>query len=458
EVSDLNTTSYVDEDVFFGGNYCYMIVSCFANESVSIASEEFCAVLAKTGPVITNASVESTSETGEVSVAWSPPTELDLENFPGPYHYKLFSNDDYSGAQELILETIAQATLDNPDTLFTHNPINTIENPNSYRVELYSGEDLVQSSATASTIFLELIPDDNEITIVMNLAVPWQNLSYEVFRFNNDLSIFESIGTTMDPVFVDEDLVNNVEYCYYVTSTGTYGDPSINDPLVNSSQEVCGQAIDFTAPCAPSLSIDDDCDLEMNTLTWSNPNLTCADDVVEYNIYYAPTAEDELALLTTINLSTDTTFVFNELDEFGTIAGCFAVSASDSLLVYDNGFVNQNESEFSNVICIDNCPVYDLPNVFTPNNDGSNDLFVPFPYRFVESIDLKVFNRWGTCVFESQDPTILWDGKDKDSGETVTDGTYFYSITVNTIRLSGIVPLEQSGFIQVLGGQNQTNN
>jgi len=458
EVSDLNSTSFIDEDVFFGGNYCYMVVTCFPNESISMASEEFCGVLAKTGPVITNASVESTAENGEVSLAWSPPTEIDLENFPGPYHYKLFTVSDFTGAQDLILETPDQLSLDNPDTLFNHSAVNTIDNPNAYRVELYSGKDLVQSSATASSIFLELIPDDNEITIVMNLSVPWQNLSYEVFRFNNDLAIFESIGTTTDPVFVDEGLTNNVEYCYLVTSTGTYGESSINDPLINNSQEVCGQAIDFTPPCAPTLSIDDNCEIEINTLTWNNPNSTCADDVIEYNIYYAATQEEELQLLTTIDLDTDTTFVFNELGDLGTIAGCFAVSALDSLLVYDNGFVNQNESELSNVICVDNCPVYELPNVFTPNNDGSNDLFVPFPYRFVESIDLKIFNRWGTCVFETKDPAVLWDGRDKDSNDSVSDGTYFYTVTVNNVRLSGIESLEQSGFIQVLGAENQTTN
>jgi gliding motility-associated-like protein len=130
----------------------------------------------------------------------------------------------------------------------------------------------------------------------------------------------------------------------------------------------------------------------------------------------------------------------------------------DSLLPDIDGILNQNESEFSEVLCADNCPFYVLPNIFTPNNDGQNDLFQPFPFKFGESIDLKVFNRWGDVVFETKDPAILWDGKDNESGNVVSDGVYYYTITINTIRLSGIEPEETSGYIQVLGGSNQSTN
>ena len=459
EVDGLNNTEYLDEDVFFGGQYCYIIVTCLPNGSESIASEEFCGQLDKTGPVLTNASVEQTSTSeGEVFVAWSPPTLLDTDVFPGPYLYKLYHNADFGNASNLILETALQLSIDNPDTLFTHQGINTETTPNAYRVELYSGDDLIQTSAPASSIFLELIPDDNEITLVMNLNQPWQNLNYEIFRFNNDLGDFESIGTSMEPTYVDEGLTNNVEYCYYVEATGTYGAPSIIDPLINLSQEVCAEPIDFTPPCPPTLSVDGDCELETSSLSWNNLNNSCADDVIAYNIYYAATPELPLEYIATLDSATDTTFVFNELSDLNTIAGCFAVTALDSMLVYNGGFVNQNESDLSEVICIDNCPEYDIPNVFTPNSDGFNDFYVPFPYKFVESIDLKVFNRWGGLVFESTDPAINWDGKDMESGNVVSDGVYFYILKVNTIRLEGIVQDEQSGTIQVVAGENQNTN
>ena len=65
------------------------------------------------------------------------------------------------------------------------------------------------------------------------------------------------------------------------------------------------------------------------------------------------------------------------------------------------------------------------PNVFTPNGDGLNDVF------FVGSLDLfpesgvKIFDRWGTVVFESDNYENNWDGGD------VPEGTYYYIVNVN---------------------------
>jgi gliding motility-associated-like protein len=67
-----------------------------------------------------------------------------------------------------------------------------------------------------------------------------------------------------------------------------------------------------------------------------------------------------------------------------------------------------------------------IPNVFTPNGDGSNDFFV------VKSINLKsingqILNRWGQTIFEWDDFNSHWNGK-SSSGSLAPDGTYFYII------------------------------
>jgi len=108
-------------------------------------------------------------------------------------------------------------------------------------------------------------------------------------------------------------------------------------------------------------------------------------------------------------------------------------------------------------VCVDNCPVYELPNVFTPGSDGNNDVFKPFPYKFVQSIDIKIYNRWGNLVFESTDPAILWDGKNQKNGTPCSDGTYFYICTVNEIYLEGVQPKILKGFIHLLSNKGSSN-
>lgn len=55
-----------------------------------------------------------------------------------------------------------------------------------------------------------------------------------------------------------------------------------------------------------------------------------------------------------------------------------------------------------------------VPNSFTPNGDGFNDIFIPQGLMLdVEHFDMFVFNRWGEIIFESHTPNTGWDGMHK---------------------------------------------
>ncbi|MGN6476049.1 MAG: gliding motility-associated C-terminal domain-containing protein, partial [Flavipsychrobacter sp.] len=78
-----------------------------------------------------------------------------------------------------------------------------------------------------------------------------------------------------------------------------------------------------------------------------------------------------------------------------------------------------------------NCYI-DIPNVFTPNNDGYNDYFLPrqFLSRNVSKFDMTIYNRWGQKVFETN--TLEgrgWDGK--FNGTDQPEGVYIYVIKVS---------------------------
>ena len=68
-----------------------------------------------------------------------------------------------------------------------------------------------------------------------------------------------------------------------------------------------------------------------------------------------------------------------------------------------------------------------LPNAFTPNNDGHNDVFrLKYP-EIVKTFRLVIFNRWGQPVFETTDPYKGWDGRVK--GEDALTGNYVWVMT-----------------------------
>jgi gliding motility-associated-like protein len=68
-----------------------------------------------------------------------------------------------------------------------------------------------------------------------------------------------------------------------------------------------------------------------------------------------------------------------------------------------------------------------IPNAFTPNDDGKNDVFLPKGTAF-KNYSLGIFNRWGELLFNSTEFTNGWDGTFK--GEKCPDGVYTYKINV----------------------------
>ena len=448
-VQDLNTTTYVDDDLLsYGATYCYRIVMRFDDGSESLSSEEACATIKKDVPVMTHADVLSTSELGEIFIGWSPPTEMDTLIFPLPYTYSLFR--DIGG----FVEIASGLT----DSTYVESDVNTIDSPWRYKVEAWcetsEGLALVGSSIPASTPFLTLEPNDNRITLTVLAEVPWFNDRYFVYRKTLGDADFVPYDTAFTSTYVDSGLVNTQEYCYRVVTEGAYDSNLIENPLLNTSQENCGTPYDFTPPCPPTLLIDDDCAEQVDLLNWSGAH-ECADDVMGHVLYWAPFLGDTLQPYAYFNYEEgyelDSSFVFNEHGVEGTIAGCFAVTSLDSLLMGPGGELRRNESDFSNIVCVDNCPFYFLPNVFTPNLDLVNDIYRPHPWKFIESVEFIVFNRWGTEVFRTNDPNINWDGTERETGEVLSDGVYFYTLTANTIRLEGIVPEKFTGEIQILG-------
>lgn len=445
----LNSTEYVDNNggagLTLGLEYCYMVVACFPDGAQSYASEEFCAELKKDLPILTNVSIRNTDVTdGSMYVAWSRPTELDTIQIQGPYEYRVMRSDAQNATFQLV-ETYFNLN----DTLFIDTLMNTEELEFTYKIELYNDESgnefVVGESDPASSVFITTIGTDNQIQILWNETVPWLNDTFKVYRQEPDLT-FAFIGETTEQTYTDMGLANGIERCYLIKSIGHYSIDGVIHPIENWSQESCTTPIDSIPPCVLDLTVESDCETFFNELAWTVPS-DCPDpnDIVEYQILYTPIFGGELQIIETHEHPWDA-FAHGELT--ATMAGCYAIAAVDSF---------QNVST-SDTVCIDNCSNYELPNVFTPGSDDRNDFFIPFPYAFVESVNIKIYNRWGQKMFATTDPDILWDGSNQSTKRDCVDGVYYYICTVNEIRLTGIVPRDLHGFIHLLRNSGSGSN
>lgn len=98
---------------------------------------------------------------------------------------------------------------------------------------------------------------------------------------------------------------------------------------------------------------------------------------------------------------------------------------------YQVNVTDENGCHTTAALTINVKPVTDvfIPNVFTPNNDGANDVFKIYgDLGSIRYLDFKVFNRWGEKVFESYDNDFTWDGTYK--GEIVPQGVYIYTAKI----------------------------
>ena len=445
----LTDTTFIDNNggsgLIPGNEYCYMVVALYPDGALSYASVEICTELKRVVPVITNVTINSTdAANGDLDVVWSKPTEIDTIQAPGPYHYEFKRSDGFFGDN---LSSIAIIN-DLNDTIRNEIGLDTKNSAWSYQIDIWNDTPgntfLLGSSAIASSILLSTIATDSKNILNWEEHVPWNNTQYIIYRQNAGMT-WDSIGTSLTQNYTDANLTNGTEYCYYVESIGSYSGSGLINPIINLSQEKCSTPIDNVPPCAPTPFAITDC-ISENFLNWDPfPIQDCNDDIASYSIYYTPVLNGPFTLLATINDPYDTSYYHSGLQ--ASVAGCYYITATDS---------TGNESLAADTVCIDNCPLFELGNVFTPNADNINDQFIPLKPspRFIESIDFKVYNRWGQLVFETTDPTIKWSGKHKDSGKILADGVYHYTCRVNEIYLSGIIPRNLTGFIQILDAKN----
>jgi len=78
-------------------------------------------------------------------------------------------------------------------------------------------------------------------------------------------------------------------------------------------------------------------------------------------------------------------------------------------------------------------PTIFIPNAFTPDGNGLNDVFLPKIFG-VREFNMAIYNRWGDLIFTSIDSEVGWNGRVNGTGEIVKDDTYIYKLYIRDLR------------------------
>lgn len=444
-------------------------------------------------PTLKNVSVERTgaatgTSTGQVFVRWTKPLEPDTVQYKLPYQYVLqrWVNGGY----------IDVFTTNNweRDTTYLEEPVSTLGDRQTYRLQFgfmrQTNVGMVRAYETAAegtTPLLTTASGNRTINLLWQSRTPWQNFSQP--RTVNNITYpyhhlvqreINGVFTTIDSVVVGfeqgtytdagtfggQPLVLGQTYKYRILTRGGYSIRELPPFVENWSQIAEGVPIDTTKPNEPGDTTDpcnpdptnlprllvkgcNDCPSLLdpanryNELRWGfNPSTNpCDSAIVRYNIYFTPRQGGAYTRIANVPADTG---IFRHSDR-GSLAGCYYLTAVNRFGV---------ESRPGQVFCTDNCPLFRLPNVITPDpRDGINDNFGPICSipEFVEQVETRIYNRYGVEVHNTTDPGINWTGTQQlEGGRKVPAGTYFYYVRVRFKRLVDAPEEVYRGWVEVV--------
>ncbi len=130
--------------------------------------------------------------------------------------------------------------------------------------------------------------------------------------------------------------------------------------------------------------------------------------------------------LTTIG--SNGTYTWSPQDWLSCITCPITISTPEETITYTISVVDSNGCIASDniTVTVNHESVIFVPNVFTPNGDGDNDIFLVKGFN-LKKVEGEIYNRWGQKMFFWDAIRGFWDGR-TNSGEEVPDGTYFFII------------------------------
>ena len=319
-------------------------------------------------------------------------------------------------------------------------------------LEVYGDRDLVVGISNGICVDLDTVAISTVVAPPINVSNDTsvcigQSVSLEVNGIGN---YYWETGSTSGTISVQPTATTNYwvsVYNAYCVSKDSVTVTVITLPLINAGNDktICtGQATNLTA-------------VSSGAIIWSNgiANSTINVAPLVTTTYYASTTTGQCANSDSVkvivipppiaNAGSDitacegnnvtligaggVTYAWN-IGITNDTASIVAQQTSIIVLTVSNGICNDKDSVLLTVIPADESPckepvsVIEVPNIFSPNGDGVNDVF---QIKAIEIADyeMSIYNRWGHYLFSLSPNTPVWDGT-IGNGKNLNDGTYYY--------------------------------
>jgi gliding motility-associated-like protein len=330
------------------------------------------------------------------------------------------------------VECIADTIVYNFD-LETADVYTTINVQTCDSTYLWNGQTLNQSGTYQET-FTTLLGCDSTITLNLNLGFinptgssvsaceqyTWEGQNYTAS--GNYQSIFQSIygcdsiislDLIINPVYNTSIIQNLCEGEQFSFNGVNYSNPGTY-PITLQSLQGCDSTVSLTIIEVP----------KPNQPTLSSEIPICANE--DLKLYANPS-------LGTIQWTGP--FNFSSTAWFNLIPAATAQSGTYSAWIVQNGCHSDTSDIYLTLQNLINSNEVKTPNVITPNNDQVNDYWdINETLKNCYDFELSIINRWGKLVFSGNKYGAKFTGID-DSGQTLINGVYFYTLTIeNDIR------------------------
>jgi gliding motility-associated-like protein len=389
-INNLNTLSH---------QYCYRI-SSYEDCGDTLHSHEVCSEIIQ-------------------ATALNSQNQIDFSNYAGNTFFRYFL---YRNGQ--ILDTLLSNApyLDNNvkcGNTYCYSLVTEILETTSTGNRIQSISDTSCVKATSTNIptaiqNLHSTISGSSVSLFWDVPAAFSVMQYQILRSVNG-GTFSNYATSKVNSYTDNSVdVNGTQYCYQINYTDSCGLPS------SSGSTTC-----------PVLLQGNEAGSGIVDLNWSSYT-GCSGGIQDYTVLILNPADNTVK--SSVNVGLNNSYTDNTADPLA-VSLKYQIKATCS--------APDVNTSFSNIFEINHNIKLFLPDAFTPNGDGENDIFIP-KGKYVQDFKMTIFNRWGEIVFYTDDFSKGWDGIYK--GTSATSDAYAYMIEAvdyfgNKVNRKGTVTL-----------------